>query len=210
MIASFRRSGRASGSRARCAPTSTSPPPSLVGNRPDATLDPALVARPRRHARRGGASTSRGALASGPSGPSRWSRSTSSPRAGPGWRFREGGPDGVWPSPAARRRGRVGAVRLSPRRRARAASVRLRTDRGERDFPVAGVFYDYGSSAGVVVMGRRTYERFWDDRLVSAWRSISPPARTSPSADGRACASAPAGRRTWSSAPTARCATPRS
>ena len=27
--------------------------PSLVGNRPDATLDPALVARPRRHARRG-------------------------------------------------------------------------------------------------------------------------------------------------------------
>lgn len=45
--------------------------------------------------------------------------------------------------------------------------VRLRTDRGDRDFSVAGVFYDYGSSAGVVVMSRRTYDRFWDDRAVS-------------------------------------------
>jgi putative ABC transport system permease protein len=32
-----------------------------------------------------------------------------------------------------------------------------------RDFGVAGVFYDYGSSAGVVVMSRRTYDRAWDD-----------------------------------------------
>ena len=29
----------------------------------------------------------------------------------------------------------------------------------EQDFRVAGVFYDYGSSAGVVVMSRRTYDR---------------------------------------------------
>ena len=51
--------------------------------------------------------------------------------------------------------------------------VRLRTDRGERDFRVAGVFYDYGSSAGVVVMSRRTYDRFWDDR-----RDLEPRARS--------------------------------
>src|SRR5262249_50535109 len=38
----------------------------------------------------------------------------------------------------------------------------------EQEFPVAGVFYDYGSSAGVVVMGRRTFDRFWDDRRVSS------------------------------------------
>jgi putative ABC transport system permease protein len=45
--------------------------------------------------------------------------------------------------------------------------VRLSTDRGERDFRVAGVFYDYGSSAGVVVMSRRAYDRAWDDRRIS-------------------------------------------
>jgi putative ABC transport system permease protein len=47
------------------------------------------------------------------------------------------------------------------------AAVRLRTDRGEHDFPVGGVFYDYGSSVGVVVMSRQTYDRFWDDRQIS-------------------------------------------
>jgi putative ABC transport system permease protein len=46
--------------------------------------------------------------------------------------------------------------------------VRLRTDRGEQDFRVAGVFYDYGSSAGVVVMSRGTYDRAWNDRRISS------------------------------------------
>src|SRR5690606_31075595 len=43
----------------------------------------------------------------------------------------------------------------------------LRTDRGVRDFAVAGVYYDYGSDLGVVLMHRRTYERFFDDRALS-------------------------------------------
>jgi putative ABC transport system permease protein len=47
-------------------------------------------------------------------------------------------------------------------------AVRLRTDRGERDFAVAGVFYDYGSSAGVVLMSRGTWDRHWDDRRISS------------------------------------------
>jgi putative ABC transport system permease protein len=46
--------------------------------------------------------------------------------------------------------------------------VRLNTDRGPRDFRVAGVFYDYGSSAGVVVMSRRTYDAAWNDRRISS------------------------------------------
>jgi putative ABC transport system permease protein len=46
-------------------------------------------------------------------------------------------------------------------------TVRLRTDRGEEDFRVAGVFYDYGSTAGVVAMARSTFERHWEDRAVS-------------------------------------------
>ena len=32
---------------------------------------------------------------------------------------------------------------------------------------MAGVFYDYGSSAGVVVMSRRIYDRAWNDRRLS-------------------------------------------
>ncbi len=47
------------------------------------------------------------------------------------------------------------------------ARLRLRTDRGEHAFPVAGIFYDYASDRGLVMMSRRTYHRHWDDRGVS-------------------------------------------
>jgi putative ABC transport system permease protein len=139
--------------------------PSLVGNRPDATLDPALAARLAATPGVARASTSRGAVVPGPRGPVQVVALDLEPERRPRWRFREGGPDGVW--------GGAEAVIVSEpyanRHGARAGErVRLRTDRGEREFPVAGVFYDYGSSAGVIVMSRHTYDRFWDDRRVSS------------------------------------------
>jgi putative ABC transport system permease protein len=110
-------------------------------------------------------STTRGALVPSPRGPVQVIALDLEPARRPRWRFREGGSDAVWGAggdavivsePYANRHGtRAGDL------------VRLRTDRGERDFPVTGVFYDYGSSAGVVVMSRRTYDRFWDDRKIS-------------------------------------------
>jgi putative ABC transport system permease protein len=47
-------------------------------------------------------------------------------------------------------------------------AVRLRTDRGERPFPVAGVYYDYGSDRGVVTVSRSTYRMHWDDPSVDS------------------------------------------
>ena len=47
-------------------------------------------------------------------------------------------------------------------------TVHLRTDRGEREFPVAGVYYDYSSDQGLVGILGETYERFWDDRGVDS------------------------------------------
>jgi putative ABC transport system permease protein len=140
--------------------------PSLVGNRPDATLDPALVARLAAAPGVARAGTSRAVLVPGPGGPVQVVALDVDPARPPRWRFREGSSEAVWGAaggdvvivsePYANRRGaRVGDA------------VRLRTDRGDHDFRVGGVFYDYGSSAGVVVMGRRAYDRFWDDRRVS-------------------------------------------
>jgi putative ABC transport system permease protein len=139
--------------------------PSLVGNRPDATLDPALVSRLAATPGVARVGTSRGVVVSGPGGPVQVVALDVDPARPPRWRFREGSAAAVWADdrdtvivsePYANRRGaRVGQA------------VPLRTDRGERDFPVGGIFYDYGSSAGVVVMSRRTYDRFWDDRRVS-------------------------------------------
>jgi putative ABC transport system permease protein len=46
--------------------------------------------------------------------------------------------------------------------------VTLLTDRGERAFPVAGIYYDYATERGAVLMSRDVYERFWDDRGTSS------------------------------------------
>lgn len=42
-------------------------------------------------------------------------------------------------------------------------ALRLRTSAGERDFRIAGVYYDYASDLGLVLMSRRTYLRHWRD-----------------------------------------------
>jgi putative ABC transport system permease protein len=140
--------------------------PGLVGNRPDVTLDPALAARLATTPGVGRVSTSRGVLVPSPHGPVQVVALDLGPARRPRWRFREGSADPVWAGdgeavivsePYANRHGtRAGGA------------VRLRTDRGERDFPVTGVFYDYGSSAGVVLMSRRTYARHWDDPRISS------------------------------------------
>jgi putative ABC transport system permease protein len=44
----------------------------------------------------------------------------------------------------------------------------LDTERGPRTFPIAGVFRDYGSDAGAVMMSRRTYDRYFDDPYISS------------------------------------------
>jgi putative ABC transport system permease protein len=46
--------------------------------------------------------------------------------------------------------------------------ITLQTDRGPRVFPVAGIFYDYATERGTVLMARRVYERYWDDRKISS------------------------------------------
>jgi putative ABC transport system permease protein len=46
-------------------------------------------------------------------------------------------------------------------------TLRLQTDRGEQPFSIEGVYYDYGSDLGVVLMSRSIYEHFYDDRGVS-------------------------------------------
>lgn len=44
----------------------------------------------------------------------------------------------------------------------------LRTEQGERTFRVVAVYYDYASDAGVIVMRRDTYQRYWRDDKISS------------------------------------------
>jgi putative ABC transport system permease protein len=46
--------------------------------------------------------------------------------------------------------------------------ITLMTDRGEHTFPVAGVYYDYSTDQGRVLMFNTVYHRYWDDRQISS------------------------------------------
>ncbi len=82
--------------------------------------------------------------------------------------FLEGDPDTLWPAfrdgeavivsePYAYRRA------LSP-----GDTVRLRTAEGLRAFPVVGVYRDYGSDRGRIMMARPAYVRLWHDDAVTS------------------------------------------
>lgn len=47
-------------------------------------------------------------------------------------------------------------------------TLTLLTPEGEKTFEVFGVFYDYSTDQGAVIMGRDTYNLYWDDPYVSA------------------------------------------
>jgi putative ABC transport system permease protein len=64
-------------------------------------------------------------------------------------------------------------------------TVRLRTDRGDREFSVAGVYYDYSSDQGLVGIFGETYDRFWDDRGVDSIGIRLSPGTTADAAIGR-------------------------
>ncbi|HRI55995.1 MAG TPA: ABC transporter permease, partial [Anaerolineae bacterium] len=79
----------------------------------------------------------------------------------------DGAPEDVWAAMQA------GAVIVSepfanrvglPRR---GGEVTLQTEQGARAFPVAGIYYDYTSSQGVVMMALPRYRALWQDTAVT-------------------------------------------
>lgn len=46
-------------------------------------------------------------------------------------------------------------------------TITLHTDTGEHTFPVVGIYYDYASDQGTVVMSRAVYNQYWADRTLS-------------------------------------------
>ncbi len=44
----------------------------------------------------------------------------------------------------------------------------LLTDSGAQTFEIVGVFYDYTTDQGIVLMSMATYRRWWDDRFISS------------------------------------------
>jgi len=89
-------------------------------------------------------------------------------RSYPGFDLVDGDPDRVWPAFQEDGAAIVSEVFAYRRDLGPGDVLTLPTDRGPHRFPIAGVYVDYASDRGLVLLSRTTYERFWDDRAISA------------------------------------------
>jgi putative ABC transport system permease protein len=149
-------------------------PPSLVGNRPDATLDPALIARLAAVPGVARVNTNRTVRVESPSGPLSLVALGVDGRVLRGFSFVGG--DAASAAPRFAAGGVIVSEPLAYHRRLRVGgALALRTDRGDRELPVVGIVRDYGSTEGVAMVSRPTYEALWSDRAVSALGLVAAP-----------------------------------
>ncbi|HSM07353.1 MAG TPA: ABC transporter permease [Longimicrobiales bacterium] len=137
--------------------------PSVLASRPGGSLPDDLFDRLTTVPGLEGVSTYRGSSLPTPEGEARLVALDLHPRGEPAYAFIERDPADVFP------RFRAGEVVLVSEpfayRRGLSVgdSVALAGDRGGAVLPVAGVFTDYGSDQGVVMVGRSAYDRLFDD-----------------------------------------------
>ncbi len=111
-------------------------------------------------------SNSRRVTVDSPLGPTRLQAIRFAPQSYQRFLFKEGVPQPLWP---AFDRGEVVLVSeplAYHHALAVGGEIRLRTDHGLRPFRIGGIFYDYGSDQGIVIMSRSLYEHHWEDRGV--------------------------------------------
>jgi putative ABC transport system permease protein len=139
-------------------------PPSLVFRRSTATLDSAVVDRLRDVEGVAGAYSVRRTTVDADVGQTDLVAIEPGPKTEDVYRFKEGDPDTIWPRFRERPAVFVSEPYSYRHDLGVGDTVRLQTDRGRHAFPIEGIYYDYGSDLGVVMMSRSTYTRFYDDR----------------------------------------------
>jgi len=142
--------------------------PGLVSSRAQGTLEPELVRRLTANPDLAGFSTYREATGVVEGSQIRLVALDLDPRGEKAFQFKAGGgrsafesfreEDGVFLSEPLAYRRDLGL----------GDGIRLLTGNGSREFKVAGIFFDYGSDQGVVMMARSTYDRYWSDPGVTS------------------------------------------
>jgi putative ABC transport system permease protein len=142
--------------------------PGSVSSRADGSLDPLLIERLRELPDITGLSTGRRVEVNTPTDPIDVLVLDPGPQSLRGFQFKSDRPQ-MW------RRFRAGELVLisEPLAYHRALEppdrLRLLTDRqGYQSFEIGGVFHDYGSSRGMVLISRNQYDRYWNDPHVSS------------------------------------------
>jgi len=139
-------------------------PPSLVARQNDATLAPEVIRRLTTTSGVANAYTIRRLDVSSPLGRTRLVAIDVAPSTERAFRFKAGNPATVW-----EKFGDDDAVIISEpysyrHHLALGDALSLTTDHGPHVFRVVGIYYDYASDLGVVMMGRPLFEYYYTDR----------------------------------------------
>lgn len=86
----------------------------------------------------------------------------------PRYPLKAGEPEHVWPAFLANQGVLISEPLAWHQRLTIGDMIPIRTDTGTRTFPVLGIYYDYSSEQGEVLMHRSLYERHFEDPAVSA------------------------------------------
>jgi putative ABC transport system permease protein len=142
--------------------------PTTVAARAEGTLDPGILEELRGVGGYAGLSTYRGREFDAPSGPARLVALDLDPRGEGAFRFLGGDGEGTM----ARFQAGDGVIVSEPfafrHDVARGDRIDVPTPSGPQALEILGVFYDYGSDQGAVMMARDLYDRFFDDPGVTS------------------------------------------
>ncbi len=143
-------------------------PPSLIARRSDSTLDPALVQRLASAPDIARVNTYRGLQVESHLGLTQLVAIDLAERSYAAFTFIAGEPQAIWPAFQNEAAVIISEPYAYRHQLSLDDALQLRTDRGERAFRVVGIFTDYGSDQGIVMMSRRTYDQWWQDAKVSS------------------------------------------
>lgn len=132
------------------------------------SLDPALVARLRETSGVAAMTSGRYITIESAQGLTELNALDIGPKTYAAFRFKEGSPAALWPAFQQEDTVIVSEPYAYHHNLHAGDMLALRTDRGRHDFRIVGVFYHYGTSQGVVMMSRRTYNRYWDDPRIGS------------------------------------------
>lgn len=142
--------------------------PGVLATRNQAGLDPGIVARLAGLAGIDEISTGRTVSVESGTGLTRVFALGVAAGRQPHYRLKEGEPEVVWRKFLRNKAVVVSEPLAYQRSIAIGDSIELRTDRGMRQFPVAGIYYNYSTGPGLVLMHRDLYEQYWHDRDIGA------------------------------------------
>ena len=144
-------------------------PPSPLRSRVEATLSPAVVDRLLAAPGIVGASTFRTAQVESSHGQTQLvALGTEFETFNRPNRFKEGNPSEMWEDFQSGEAVLVSEPYAFHNELALGSPVQLQTDYGQQSFSVAGIYFDYSSGRGVVMVSRNAYDRFWNDDGISS------------------------------------------